>query len=217
MRTHSHQRKPTAALHGRPRFAATIAVFKRQSLHGESCALASLRLAAATGQTRSLHLFAAFALPHLHQSTPNQLLPLNSPESRHLYIALGGQTVVSAAMAAFRPPPSNLTFNEQLYNHIALPRDVPGREDRNLSSIEGVLLARLTDATRFLSQRVAHADRQHLQALVDSLNACRAVHVDRAITKTALLQELRELKPGRILILHVSAQNCGLLIYKDIR
>ncbi|KAF2623830.1 hypothetical protein BU25DRAFT_399960 [Macroventuria anomochaeta] len=85
--------------------------------------------------------------------------------------------------ASDRPRPSHLPFNEQLYNHIALPRDVPGREDRNLSSLEAALLARLIDAT--------------------------------LITKPALLRELRSLQRERVLILHVSAQNSGLLIYND--
>lgn len=120
-------------------------------------------------------------------------------------------------MMAPRAPSNHVPFNDQLYNHIALPRDVPGCEDKNLSSIEGALLARLVDAVQRLSSRVAHTDQQEVLALSESLSACRSLHVDRAITKPALLRELRALKPGRILCLHVSAQNCGLLIYKDTR
>lgn len=123
----------------------------------------------------------------------------------------------AAMTARGRLPPSHVPFNEQLYNHITLPRDVPGREDKNLSSIEAALLARLIDATRLLSSHVAHSDQRQVRALSDSLTACQSLHVDRAITKPAVLRELRGLQPERILILHVSAQNCGLLIYKDPR
>lgn len=124
---------------------------------------------------------------------------------------------VSGMATSSRPPPAHVPFNEQLFNHIALPRDVPGREDRNLSNIEAVLLSRLTDATRFLSSYVVLADQQGIQQLVDSLAACQSMHVDRAITKPALLRELRALQSTKTIILHVGAQNCGLLIYKDPR
>jgi len=115
------------------------------------------------------------------------------------------------------PPPVHVPFNEQLFNHIALPRDVPGREDRNLPSIEAALLTRLTDATLLLGSYVELADQQGIRKLVDSLAACQSLHVDRAITKPGLLRELRALQPDKIIVLHVGAQNCGLLIYRDTR
>ncbi len=115
-----------------------------------------------------------------------------------------------------RAPSGQMSFNEQLYNHIALPRDVPGCEDGNLSSIEAALLACLTDATRLMSTHVTWSDQLRMRALGDSLTACQSLHVDRSITKSALLREMRRLQPGRVLILHVSAQNCGVLIYKGL-
>ena len=92
-------------------------------------------------------------------------------------------------------PSGHVPFVEQLYNHIALPRDVPGREDRDLSSIEGALLTRLLAASQLLSSRVALADQQQVRALCESLNTCRSLHVDRSITKPALLRELRTERP----------------------
>lgn len=111
------------------------------------------------------------------------------------------------------PPPGHLPFNEQLYNHIALPRDVPGHEDKNLRRLESALLTRLTDATRVLSSHIAPGDQQHISDLGNSLSACQSLNIDGAIIKPALFRELQNLQPDRILILHVSAQNCGLLIY----
>lgn len=119
--------------------------------------------------------------------------------------------------ASSRPLPRHVPFNEQLFNHIALPRDVPGREDRNLLSIESALLTRLTDATRLLSSLVTLSDQQRIHKLVGSLAACQSLHIDGAITKPALLRELRALQPGKVIILHVTAQNCGLLVYQDVR
>lgn len=111
------------------------------------------------------------------------------------------------------PAPGRFPFYEQLYNHIALPRDVPGREDGNLPTLEAAVLTRLIDATRILSSHVTPSHQQQMYALGDSLNTCQSLHVNRTITKSALLQELRSLQTGRMLILHISTQNCGLLIY----
>ncbi|KAJ4352792.1 hypothetical protein N0V95_003954 [Ascochyta clinopodiicola] len=109
--------------------------------------------------------------------------------------------------------PGQLSFNEQLYNHIALPRNVPGHEDKNLRQLESALLTRLIDATRVLSSHVVPEHQHNVRALGDSLTACQSLNIDGTITKPALLRELRNLHPERMLILHVSAQNCGLLIY----
>ncbi|UPX20197.1 uncharacterized protein EKO05_0010437 [Ascochyta rabiei] len=109
--------------------------------------------------------------------------------------------------------PGQLSFNEQLYNHIALPRNVPGHEDKNLRQLESALLTRLIDATRFLSTHVVPEHQHHVRALGDSLTACQSLNIDGTTTKPALLRELRNLHPERMLILHVSAQNSGLLIY----
>lgn len=112
-----------------------------------------------------------------------------------------------------RPPPVQLPFNEQLYNHIALPRDVPGHEDKNLRHLETALLSRLIDATRVLSSHVQSRDQEHLLALCGSLTTSQSMNTEGRISKPALLRELQNLQPERMLILQVSAQNCGLLIY----
>jgi hypothetical protein len=109
--------------------------------------------------------------------------------------------------------PGRMPFNEQLYNHIALPRDVPGHEDKNLHSLESALLTRLIDAAQALCLHTVPEHQKHIRALSDSLTACQSLNVDGAITKSAFLRELCSLQPERMLILHVSAQNCGLLIY----
>jgi hypothetical protein len=119
--------------------------------------------------------------------------------------------------ASGRPLPVHMPSNEQLFNHIALPCHVPGREDRNLPSVENALLTRMTDATRLLSSYAVLSDQQHIFKLVESLVACQSLHVDRAITKPGIIRELRALQPGKITILHVGAQNCGLVIYKDTK
>ena len=108
---------------------------------------------------------------------------------------------------------NRLSFLEQLYNHVALPRNLPGKEDANLRSIEVALLERMLDAVARLTPHVAADLIAHIHGLRDTLLACQVVNVDGNISKQALMRELRNLHPRKMLILHIVPQNCALLIY----
>ena len=112
------------------------------------------------------------------------------------------------------PPLRGPHFLEQLYYHVALPRNTPGREDANLHRIEEGLLARLIDAT---SQLYPHALPQHqkcIRGLQDTLLSCKALNVDGSIPRSAILREMRNFDPQKKwLVLHAAAQNCALVAY----
>jgi hypothetical protein len=100
-----------------------------------------------------------------------------------------------------------------IYHHIVLPRNVPGREDRNLYEIEGDLAERFTSATRSLALHAPLEDHHCLDAIRLALSICKSLHVDGKIDRNLLLKELRELGESQALILHVTEQNAALLIY----
>ncbi|RMZ67587.1 p-loop containing nucleoside triphosphate hydrolase [Pyrenophora seminiperda CCB06] len=108
---------------------------------------------------------------------------------------------------------SRVPFLEQLYNHVALPRNLPGREDGNLHRIEEALLERMLDAIARLTPHVSTELIPHIHGLRDTLLACQVLNVDGNISKQVLMRELRNLHPRKMLILHLVAQNCALLIY----
>ncbi|CAO2650176.1 Nn.00g014680.m01.CDS01 [Neocucurbitaria sp. VM-36] len=110
--------------------------------------------------------------------------------------------------------PTRVPFLDQLYYHIALPRNVPGQEDGNLRRIEEALLTRLTDATSSLHAHTMPGHQRHIRALQESLTTCKSLNVDGMVTKSALLRELRNFSSHKMLILHASAQNCALLVYE---
>jgi hypothetical protein len=101
----------------------------------------------------------------------------------------------------------------QQYNHIALPRNVPGREDSNLQRVEGALLQRMLDAVARLTPHIAEDIAPHVQGLRGTLLACQVLNVDGTIGKAALIKELRDLDHGKMLVLHIAPQNCALLVY----
>ncbi|KAF1941022.1 hypothetical protein EJ02DRAFT_423478 [Clathrospora elynae] len=113
-------------------------------------------------------------------------------------------------------PAGQIPFLEQLYNHVALPRNVPGKEDANLRRIEDALLTRVLDALAKLMPHVSPAHLQHVKGLKDTLLACRTLNIDGTIGKSALARELRGLDPEKMLVLHAAPQNCALLVYQHV-
>lgn len=108
---------------------------------------------------------------------------------------------------------ARVPFLEQQYYHIALPRNVPGREDGNLHRVEEALLKRMLDAVARLTPNVAADVAPHVQGLRKTLLACQILNVDGTIGKAALTKELRDFSHGEMLVLHIAPQNCALLVY----
>lgn len=108
---------------------------------------------------------------------------------------------------------SRLEFPHQLYNHIALPRDVPGNEDGNLSHIDAALLARMLGAVGKITPYVAVHLRPCINGLRNTLEASQILNARGAIVKSTLLKQFRTLGYHKMLVLHLPPQNCGLLIY----
>lgn len=118
-----------------------------------------------------------------------------------------------ATMAAFGR--DALLFH--VYNHVVLPRNVPGRENSNLYQVESEIGRRLTNATKQLAQHAPLDDLAHLDTIRLMLSTCTAINIDGKIDKTMLIRELRQLEDRQALALHVTEQNAGLLIYHRLR
>ncbi|KNG50865.1 hypothetical protein TW65_01843 [Stemphylium lycopersici] len=79
-----------------------------------------------------------------------------------------------------------IPFLHQLYNHIVLPRNLPGKEDGNLYYVEASLLERMLDAVVRLSPHVNAELQPFLYGLHDTLLSCQILNVNGAIGKPAL-------------------------------
>jgi hypothetical protein len=110
--------------------------------------------------------------------------------------------------------PSRETFLLQQYFHIALPRDVPGKSDRNLFAVESALLERFIEAVKAVlpCAPLEHQPRVDLVRL--ALTTSRAINVEGKVDKNVLVTELRQLARDQALILYVTEQNCALFVYK---
>ncbi|KAJ4350053.1 uncharacterized protein N0V89_008674 [Didymosphaeria variabile] len=106
-------------------------------------------------------------------------------------------------------------FLLQLYNHVALPRDVPGKEDSNLGAIEAALLDRILRAVEEIAPLVPQDHTQIVDAIKGTLTSSRAVNVGGTLDKDILVQEIDQLSDRRALLLYVKEQNAAVLVYKD--
>ncbi|EER23013.1 hypothetical protein CPC735_020410 [Coccidioides posadasii C735 delta SOWgp] len=102
-----------------------------------------------------------------------------------------------------------------LINHVALPPCLPGKQEENIIQIEHELLVRLQDAARVLQDQSNAGlgdiwDRVHY-----ILEICKTANARRKLDKARLLAEFRKLQRHRPLILHVTEQNAGLLVWRQ--
>ena len=89
-------------------------------------------------------------------------------------------------MAAIRSPESR--FLEDVFNHVALPPRLPGRQDVNIPSIERALIDRLLIATSKVFSGVTDGGAESLRR---SLEIAKRVNLNGRLTKTSLLAAFR--------------------------
>ena len=93
---------------------------------------------------------------------------------------------------------------ESLFNHLALPPRLPGKEDNNIDLIEHALLDRLLDVSRTLRDLPNNKFRDQWDCVHFSLQTCKVVNAGGKLNKTPLLTEFRRLEREGILILHIA-------------
>ncbi|MCJ1312341.1 hypothetical protein MMC25_006015, partial [Agyrium rufum] len=96
-----------------------------------------------------------------------------------------------------------------LVNHLALPPQLPHRQEQNLESIHPIFVDRFLDAAR------AVEESGELENLKLALRTCKILNRDGRLQKQSLLEAFRELHEGQFLILYVTAQNVALIIRRD--
>ncbi|KAL2063392.1 hypothetical protein VTL71DRAFT_5197 [Oculimacula yallundae] len=110
-------------------------------------------------------------------------------------------------MAPIRPLESR--FLEDVFNHVARPPRLPGRQDVNIPMIERGLIDRLHVASSKL------ISAPEIESLRRSLETARRVNLNGSLTKQSLLSAFRDLNYTDFLLVHVSQQNAALIIRRE--
>jgi hypothetical protein len=101
---------------------------------------------------------------------------------------------------------------ESLVNHVALPPQLPGKQEHETEQIECALTGCVLDAARTLRDLTKGELSNQWDRIRDTLQICKTVNAGGKLNKTSLLTEFRRLEHKGLLILHVAEQNAGLLI-----
>ncbi|KAI9782401.1 MAG: hypothetical protein M1816_001899 [Peltula sp. TS41687] len=101
---------------------------------------------------------------------------------------------------------------ESIFNHVALPRRLPGKQDNEIDEIERALTSRLLDAIRTIREHTRKESGEHWDYLRRSLDLCKVINDGGCLSKVSLVRAFRELDHKELLILHVAEQNAAILI-----
>lgn len=103
---------------------------------------------------------------------------------------------------------------ESVFNHVALPPQLPGKYDRAIEETEGALLDYLLAACRTARELTSNrlAGQWHWDCIYRSLQTCKMINIGGKINKAILLNECQSLGRKEVLLLHVTKQIAGLLV-----
>lgn len=104
--------------------------------------------------------------------------------------------------------------DEALYNHLALPLRLPGREDSDLGAIQDALLDRLIASAEALADCAKGDVARVLGVTAKSLKNSKATFVDGRLDHLALATQLEALQDGHFLAIHVQCQNAALFVHR---
>ncbi len=100
-----------------------------------------------------------------------------------------------------------------IFNHVVLPHRIPNGEDDD-SVISQELARRSIQAAQSIRDYADGQDFFEWERLSLGLKTSQVLNAEGYLNKARLLNELRELQSGRAVILHVSNQNAGILVYR---
>lgn len=104
-----------------------------------------------------------------------------------------------------------------VFNHLVLPPQLPGKQDVDIESSSNDILGRLMQATTTLSKLAGQEQVSVWAAVRESLRRCQYLHASGRLEKESLMSELRHLRRDQPLILHILEQNAALIIRLDVR
>jgi hypothetical protein len=104
---------------------------------------------------------------------------------------------------------------KSIINHLVLPPRLPGTREEFLPLIDDGLARRLRDASRVLREHTRDGASQHWETLCSIIQTCRKLNDGGKLDNSTLLTEFSRLEKKSLLILQVTEQNAGLLIYGE--
>ncbi|KAI2471129.1 hypothetical protein F4781DRAFT_143131 [Annulohypoxylon bovei var. microspora] len=103
---------------------------------------------------------------------------------------------------------------KSLFNHIALPTKLPQESDSCIDETERGLVDRLIASATLMRDAQDGICWQVWDSLKRSLLLCKALNLGGKLERSQLNIHLKQLRDSDVIILHVAAQNAGIIIHK---
>ncbi|KAL4783383.1 hypothetical protein BJX76DRAFT_358024 [Aspergillus varians] len=101
---------------------------------------------------------------------------------------------------------------QQVFNHILLPPRLPDQDDSNVGDLNSEIILRAMQAADVLCLLQQPGSSDIWGSVKRSLDLCDATHEDNQVDRDQLLQAFQQVEQNTSIIVHIAAQNAGLLV-----
>jgi hypothetical protein len=105
----------------------------------------------------------------------------------------------------------------EVFNHLVLPPQIPGKQDADTESTGDAIVIRLIQATTTLSRLTSQNETSPWYAVRQYLRRCQALHVNGRLDSQSLLSKFRNFNQEQPLLLHVIEQNAALIVRYNVK
>jgi hypothetical protein len=105
----------------------------------------------------------------------------------------------------------------EVFNHLVLPPQLPGKQDANIESIGDAIVDRLIQATSTLTRLTVQDYACPWNAIRQYLHRFQSLHAHGRLEKLSLISKLGNFDQEQPLLLHIAEQNAALIVRYDAR
>jgi hypothetical protein len=105
----------------------------------------------------------------------------------------------------------------EIFNHLVLPPQLPGKQDANIESIGDAIIVRLIQATSTLGRLGTQEQASTWNATRQYLRRCQTLHACGRLEKLSLISEFQNFNRERPLLLHIFEQNAAVIVRYSAR
>lgn len=105
----------------------------------------------------------------------------------------------------------------EVFNHLVLPPQLPGKQDANIGSTGDAIILRLIQATSTLSRIASQEQTSPWYAIRQHLRRCQCLHINGRLEKQTLISTFYNFNEEQPLLLHIAEQNTALIVRYNSR
>jgi hypothetical protein len=127
-------------------------------------------------------------------------------------------------VAYFRPlteflvsQPFDMSVFMEVFNHLVLPPQLPGKQDVNSEGIGDAIIVQLIHAAYTLSRLGSDEQTSPWSAIRQYLRCYQSLHALGRLEKLSLILNFRNFNQDQQLLLHIAEQNAALIVRYNAR